>query len=223
MRLRFPSVIHLKADGSVESVEIPGGGTSYARDIRRMFPAELHGRIFDHLISFQGMDDRIRWRRGHPDEPPLVILNSLSIQPTIPVIPWVTPDPVQVEKWRDHEAALAADILSYLPPENVLCEWEILGQAGNEVYVWTVCGEIWDIRVGLEGLAVIYLGADGSVQDVISRIEFPEEIRQTFPPEVQERYFHGLIHFQELVDHLRWRLRQPYEPPLIGLRATPTP
>jgi hypothetical protein len=219
----IPAVIHLGADGSVQSAEIPGSGTAYGLDIQRMFPPDLHQRIFDHLVSLEAMNDRSRWRRGHPDEPPLVILNSLTAQPTQPVIPWVTPDPVQVEKWRDYENALAADILSYLPPENVLCEWEILGRSGNEVYVWAVCGEIWETRVGLEGLAIIYLRADGSVEHVLSGMYFPEQIRPIFPPDVQERYFGGQIHFQELVDRLRLRLRQSYESPLIVLRATPTP
>ena len=219
----IPAVIHLGTDGSVQSAEIPGSGTAHAPDIQRMFPPQLHQRIFDHLVSLEVMKDRLRWRRGHPDEAPLVILNSLSVQPQLPVIAWITPDPVQLETWQDYETALAADILSFLPPEKVLCEWEILGQSDNEVYVWAVCGELWDTRVGLEGLAVIYLGADGSVQRVISGLDFPEEIRPIFPPDVQERYFRGQIHFQELVDRLRLRLRQPQEPPLIVLSATPAP
>jgi hypothetical protein len=218
----IPAVIYLEADGSVQSAEIPGSGTAHAPDIQRMFPPDLHQRIFDHAVSLQGMDDRIRWRRGHPDEPPLMILNSLSVKPTQPVIPLITPDAVQVERWMEYQTALAEQF-SYLPSEKVLCEWEILGRSGNELYVWAVCGEIWDTRVGLEGLAVIYLEADGSVQHVTSGLDFPEEIRPVFPPDVQERYFRGQIHFQELVDRLRFRLRQSYEPPLIVLRVTPTP
>jgi len=223
----IPAVIHLDAAGSVQSAEIPGSGTAYGEDIRRMFPPDLQQRIFDHSISLQEMDDRLRWRRCHPDEPPLIILNSLSTQPTPAIIPWITPDPIQVETWTEYQTALAGQ-LSYLPTERVLCEWEILGRSGNEVYVWAVCGEIWDVRVGLEGLLRIDVRDDGTVQNVIPSGTggegFPSEIRKMFPPDVQERYFHGEIHFQELVDHLRWRQRLGREePPLIVLKATPTP
>jgi hypothetical protein len=223
----IPAVVHLGADKSVQSAEIPGSGTAYGEDIRRMFPLDLQGRILDHLIPLQEMDDRLRWRRGHPEEPPLIILNSLSSQPTPAVIPWITPDAVQVERWREYQIALAGP-LSYLPPEQMLCEWEILGRSGNEIYVWAVCGEIWDIRVGLEGLLRIDVRGDGSVQNAIPSgtggMGFPSEIRKMFPPHVQERYFHGLIHFQELVDHLRWRQRLGREePPLIVPGKTPAP
>jgi len=223
----IPAVIHLDADGSVQSVEIPGSGTAYGEDIRRIFPPHVQERIFNHSISLQEMDDRLRWRRGHAEEPPLIVLNSLSTQPTPAIIPWITPDPIQVERWREYETALA-EVLSHLPPEQILCEWEILGQSGNEKYVWTVCGEIWDIRVGLEGLIRVDVREDGSIQNAIPSgtggAGYPSEIQKMFPPDVQERYFHGQIHFQKLVDHLRWRQRLGREePPLIVLNATPTP
>jgi hypothetical protein len=219
----IPAVIHLATDGSVQSAEIPGSGTAHDPDIRRMFPPDLHQRISDHLVSLEAMNDRLRWRRGHPNEPPLVILNSLSVQLTQPVIPAITPDPVQAEGWKEYETALASEFLSFLPTEKVLCEWELLGRSVSEVYVWAVCGEIGDARVGLEGLALIGLESDGSVRSVVAGADFPEEIRQMFPLEVQERYFGGQIHFQELADHLRFRLRQPQELPLIVLSATPKP
>ena len=76
----------------------------------------------------------------------------------------ITPDAIQVERWKEYEDALAMKIRGReASVGKVLCEWDILGRSGNEVYVWTVCGEIWDNRVGLEGLAVIYIGEDGSV------------------------------------------------------------
>jgi hypothetical protein len=222
----IPAVIHIGTDGSVQSAEIPGSGTAYGPDIQRMFPADLQDRIFNHLISFQGMDDRMRWRRGHPEEPPLIILDSLSTQSTPAIIPWITPDPIQVERWREYQTALAEQ-LSYLPPEQMLCEWEVLGRSGNEIHVWAICGEITGGNAGLEALIRIDVRDDGSVQNAVPSgtggMGFPSEIRKMFPPDVQERYFHGLIHFQELVDHLRLRLHNPQEPPLIVLSATPKP
>jgi hypothetical protein len=217
----IPAVIHLGIDGSVVSAEIPGSGTAYGPDIRRLFPADVQDRIFNHLITFQGSADRLRWRRGHPEAPPLIILNSL---PTQPVIPMMTANPIQVERWMEYQTALAKSFLSYLSPEKVMCEWELLGGSGNEVYAWAICTEFSGVG-SVEGLVVIYTGTDGSVQSVASRIDFPDEIRQMFPLDVQERYFNGLIHFQELVDHLRWRqiLGHREEPPLIVPSATQTP
>src|SRR5215203_1862447 len=51
----------------------------------------------------------------------------------------ITPDAVQVEKWREYQIALAKNVPSDLPPEEVLCECEILGRSGSDVYVWAVC------------------------------------------------------------------------------------
>ena len=217
----IPSVIHLGIDGSVQNVEIPGSGTAYATSIRRMFPPDVQEIIFGRVSTpfSQERADRLRWRRGHPDEPPWIVFSTLTTQPTQPVIPWVSPDAFQIEKWKEYQTALAR-VLDYLPPEEVICEWELLGRSGNEIYVWAVCGEIWGGRVGLEGLAVIYVGEDGSVYYAktagIGGAGYPSEVKQMFPVDVQERYYGGLIHFQELVDHLRWRQRGNSEvPPLI--------
>jgi hypothetical protein len=72
----MPAVIHIGTDGTVQSVEIPGGGTSYASDIRRMFPLYAQERYFGKLIPFQELTDHLNWRREHPEEPPLVILSA---------------------------------------------------------------------------------------------------------------------------------------------------
>jgi hypothetical protein len=54
----------------------------------------------------------------------------------------ITPDPVQVERWKEYQTELAKSLLSFLPPEEVLCEWEILGRSDQKVYVWAVCTSI---------------------------------------------------------------------------------
>ena len=131
-------------------------------------------------------------------------------------MPMNTPDADQVEKWPEYETALATQF-SYLPPAQIICEWEVLGRSDSEIYVWAVCGTIMDNRVGLEGLAIIYVGGD-----------VPYALRSDdpsmYPSNVQERYFNGLIHFQELVDHLRQRQRHVLsEPPLIILNTKTTP
>jgi len=212
----IPAVIHIGINGAVQSAEIPGAGTAYGADIRRLFPTDVQERIFSHSMNFQSMDDRIRWRRGHPDEPPLIVLPFSKIPPTQPVIPWMTPDPIQVERWKEYQTALAG-ALDYRPPEEVICEWEFLGRVDSEVSVWAVCGAIRDNRVGLEGLVRLDV-VDGNVLGSLL-----SDDPKRYPSYVMERYFSGLIHFQELVDHLRWRQAHPEEPPLVVLNATSMP
>jgi hypothetical protein len=62
--------------------------------------------------------------------------------PTQPIIPMITPDAIQVKRWKEYENALAKSILSFLPPKEVLCEWEILGRSEQEVYVWATCAAL---------------------------------------------------------------------------------
>jgi hypothetical protein len=216
----IPTVIYIGMDGSVQDAKIPGAGTHYASDIRQMFPSDVQEMIFSRSIFsrelWNRLGDRLRWRRGHPDEPPWIVLNSITLQPTQPVIPITTPDLNQVEKWKEYQIALARE-LSYLPPEEVICEWEILGRTGNEIYVWAICGAFRH-GVGLESLARVNIRDDGSVFNAMC-----SDAPHLYPSTVLERYYGGVIHFQELVDHLRWRLNHPEEPPLIVRNATLTP
>lgn len=157
-----------------------------------------------------------------------------SAMATTPV-PWVTmefsitPNPVQLERWREYEKALAGRLKSSSPIEKVLCEWEILGQADLEVYVWAKCaGPIGsEETVGTVDIpAVIHLGRDGSVQAVDipgSGTLYAPDIRKLFPPDVQDKIFNKQINLHQLGEHLNWRLDHPDEPPLIVLSATPAP
>jgi hypothetical protein len=135
-----------------------------------------------------------------------------------------------VERWKEYEHALALSILPMFPAESILCEWDILSLAGQEVYVWAVCGSSKgdDSRP-----AVIHLGQDGSVLIV----EVPErgssDIDRMFPEEAQIKFnfyignsiFSGRL--REMYNHLIYRETHPEEPPLIVLSvmlaATPTP
>lgn len=234
----IPAVIHIRADGSVIDAEIPGAGSSYASDIRRMFPPEAQERIFVQPSEYFGTDaywgdiersDRLRWRRGHPDDPPWIILKALLATPTPLAIPLIVPDKEQTQKWNEYQTALGdAFFGSYESEKPSICEWEILAQGENKVYVWAICGKGGGGGLS-EGLAIIHIRDDGTVNQAettgIGGMGFPSEIREMFPREVQERYFGGLIHFQELVDHLRSRLYyfEKKEPPLIVLWATQTP
>jgi hypothetical protein len=157
--------------------------------------------------------------------------------PTQPVIPMITPDAIQVERWKEYEDALARTILSFLPREEVICEWEILGRSEQEVYVWALCTSI--ISSGTSPIsgteifssssipAVIHLREDGSVQSVEipgAGSYYARDIRLMFPPDVQEEF--DRYHFGragEMSEHLEWRRTHPEEPPLIVLSVTPMP
>jgi hypothetical protein len=157
--------------------------------------------------------------------------------PTLPIIPMITPDAIQVERWKEYEDALARTLLSFLPREEVICEWDILGRSDQKVYVWAVCTNI--ISSGTSPIsgteifsspsipAVIHLGEDGSVQSVEipgAGSDYARDISRMFPLDVQEEF--NRYHFgraREMLEHAAWRRTHPEEPPLIVLSATPTP
>lgn len=152
--------------------------------------------------------------------------------PTQPIVPMITPDPIQIEQWKEYENALASTLfpVSFIPGE-FLCEWEVLGNTNQEIYVWVVCMSIFS--PGSDGFpykammpAVIQLKANGAVQNVKipgGGADYAPDVQRMFPPDAQERIFGDLIHYQELIDHLNWRREHPEEPPIIVLSATPTP
>lgn len=150
--------------------------------------------------------------------------------PTQPRIPIITPDPVQVERWREYEAALAAKLL---PPNSlrgeVLCEWQLLGRSEQEVYVWALC-QSPPYSAGMAASvasmpAFIQLGEDGAVKNVEipgSGTAYAPDVREMFPVSVQEVIFNHLIDTKEMEMHIVLRRENP-GPPLIVLSATPTP
>jgi hypothetical protein len=143
-----------------------------------------------------------------------------TITPTRPGETLITPDGPQVERWKEYQTALAKNVPSDLPPEEVLCEWEILGRSGNDVYVWAVCeGKLTIVSLPV----VIHLETDGAVQSVERPINWSRDIPRLFPPDVIEKF----AHYQggrsgEMREHIEWRRTHPGEPPLIVLSATPT-
>lgn len=71
----MPAVVHLGEVGDVQSVEIPGSGTAYARDIRALFPPDVQEIIFNHSVDTNKMEAHINVRRENP-QPPLIILSA---------------------------------------------------------------------------------------------------------------------------------------------------
>lgn len=148
-----------------------------------------------------------------------------TLIPTLPPPPILTPDAVQIERWREYETALAKSILPMFE-YMVLCEWDILGRSEQEVYVWATC----QVPVGNDSRpAVIRLGLDGSIQEVeVPRRGHSSNVDELFPKEIQEKFsFYALGatfdgRRKEMYDHLVYRETHPEEPPLIILSAMPT-
>ena len=154
----------------------------------------------------------------------IVVYPSPSPIPTFPPPPILTPDALQVKRWREIEKELARGILPMFPIETVLCEWDILGHSKQEVYVWAICASLAGDD---ERPAVIRL-EDGSFYNV----EIPErgvssDIDRIFPKEIQMKFsfytggFYGRL--EEMYNHIKYRQVHPEEPPLVILSATPMP
>lgn len=151
------------------------------------------------------------------------ILLTPSPWPTVPFI--ITPDADQLIRWQEYEKALAIKFIPSPEPEDILCEWVILGQSEQDVYVWAFCQVSGQIPTGTSAPAVIYLETGGAVQNV----EHPRDgsfylidVSRLFPPDVQKIIFAHLVDVGKLEAHIYVRLAHP-EPPLIVLEATQTP
>jgi hypothetical protein len=146
---------------------------------------------------------------------------TASPRPTIEVV--MTPDPIQLARWMEYEDALAR---KFVPSQGaVLCEWELLGRSGQEIFVWAFCQASGSIPTGMSAPAVIHLGSDGTVQNVEVPGDgslYASDVRRLFPPYVREKIFARLIYVDRMIEHIYLRLEHP-EPPLIVLSATSVP
>jgi hypothetical protein len=220
-----PAVIHLSADGSVQGVEIPKRGS--LSDFNRLFPEAARMKMNWYVDvtddSGEGMIRELRshieYRKTHPEEPPLIVLSAAPVStptllPTQPPPPILTPDAIQVERWREYQLELAKALFVYNPefpqiqydPEeykDALCEWDILRQSVQEAYVWAVCASA-DGLSHPSNPAVIYLKPDGSIQKVSvasEKIDRPNPYLiydlHLFPIEIQKNfclyYFSGYM------------------------------
>ena len=149
------------------------------------------------------------------------VTETPSLVPTDPISPMITRDPIQVERWKEYQTELAKSILFNLPPDIVLCEWQIMGQSNQDVYVWAVCA-----GGGSSGSVptVIHLGAGGTIQSVEVPGPGTYDYDRMFPTYIQEKFeFYNFGEAKKMSDHLEWRQEHPDEPPLIVFLATPTP
>ncbi|MEW6400403.1 MAG: hypothetical protein AB1649_01315 [Chloroflexota bacterium] len=149
-----------------------------------------------------------------------IVYPTPSLFPTQPPI-FLTPDTIQVERWKDYQTALAKVIFPNDSPEWFSCEWAILGRSGQEVYMWAMCGA--GLRSGSVPV-VVHLNTDGSIQDVEKPKNWSiETIHEMFPEDVRNKFYYmEEVEAQKMSEHLDWRWTHPEEPPLIILGATPT-
>ena len=154
--------------------------------------------------------------------------------PLQPIVPILTPDAIQVERWKEYQTELIKAMLSGYDPalyDIALCEWDILGRSNQEVYVWAECG----IQGGAGGgrPAVIHLETNGTVKSVevpeINNSTWDSQIRRMFPEDVRNKFdfytgkslFVGRV--KEMMNYIDYRQTHPEEPPLIILSAMPMP
>lgn len=126
------------------------------------------------------------------------------------------PPTAKIERWVEYQNALAT---AFIPSTPGLCEWELLGQTENEVYVWAICQEADSSNgAAMSAPAVIYLSKNNSIE----RVEIPGDgsmysvdIREMFPKDLQAKILSNSIDsLQEMWSHIQIRRENP-EPPLV--------
>jgi len=73
-----PAVIELDSEGNIRSVKMPGDGSYYVPDIRKLFPEDLHEKILSHSIDIREMWNHIQLRHKTP-EPPLIAVSGTRL------------------------------------------------------------------------------------------------------------------------------------------------
>jgi hypothetical protein len=149
-----------------------------------------------------------------------------AINPTrlaVAATPAVSPTVKDNPGWVIYERALSKGVIN---KDDGLCEWEILGISGSEVYVWVLCiDRDWPGTAG-SGPAVIRLAEDGEIKGVDipqSGNYYPNDIRAMFPFEVQNKIFQrDFVDCCTSEDHIKTRMITD-GPPMIVIMGTPLP
>jgi|YNPNPStandDraft_1061719.scaffolds.fasta_scaffold00296_4 hypothetical protein len=130
-----------------------------------------------------------------------------------PATPTAPPPPYQVE------GALVRAVLPYQQLDRAVCEWDILGQEAEAVFLWVVCfGHYRQAGVGETAVSLpVRVEVDAQKQAV--RVILPRDgadyapsVRAMFPPEVAQR---ALTYTSPAVaQRAEARLTRPDLPPL---------
>ncbi len=160
-----------------------------------------------------------------PTAAPAAVATASGAQPAGDLLP---PTNGLTHTWRDYETALVRAILP-VTLANGVCDWQVLGHTGQEVYVWAFCAAHQpeaDITAASVP-AVLALADDGHT--VTARIPrdgtyYPDDVRALFPADVQQMVFDrpSTEMPARLAQHARHRLILSTLPPL-GAAETVTP
>jgi hypothetical protein len=158
--------------------------------------------------------------------PTPVASESLTLFTLTPVqIPTMVPTPLP--RWIEYERALARTFFYY--PAGIIghgiCEWEVLGHSGQEIYVDAMCINLSNAYGSImRSPAVILMGSNGDIESIKTPQpgnQYGEDVRKLFPEEVQQRLANP-DYSADWRDHLDIR-RNKGGQPLIVLLCTPMP
>lgn len=159
-------------------------------------------------------------RISRPGVSALLLTAGVALAACTPQIQIPTEGPPP--RWRQYEEALANEILvsKYPPNDEILCEWDLLGQKGREIYLWAVCQVAsTDQGSAASGPAVVLLSPDGSVEKVIiprDGVDYPEDIKELFPADVQELILNRTYFDPKAaMEHIALRRKDRTIPPMI--------
>jgi len=147
-----------------------------------------------------------------------------------PVLPkagksFISPDPAQLDRWKEYQTALAEKLMPQYPRDKVLCEWELTKKYELRINVWAVCmttvtsAEVGNYYFPVASVpAVINLDVDGTVQSV-EIPEYGESYLSDFWKLFPNGAWNDLPDVSAMEKHLHWRRINRTEPPLVVLNA----
>lgn len=155
---------------------------------------------------------------GCTKQPTTAPMPEVGVSPTVPVHPTST----SVPRWVMYEKALSSAINH---TEDGLCEWDLLGYSGNEVYVYALCQVRGPHRTSGSGPAVLHLDENGEIKRVTIPRDgnvYNDDIRAMFPAELHKVIFDPGYMGPHAEEHIDERMKSN-GPPLIEIYATPLP
>lgn len=141
-----------------------------------------------------------------------------SNTPTLTIPPTQTPIP----RWVEYERALSKAVVH---TDDGLCEWEILGKSGNEVYVWAECKVRELIGTASSVPAVIRLGENGEIENITIPRDgnlYVIDVNYLFPIEIQDMISHPTFDGPAAEKHIDERLITD-GPPIIVIDSVQLP
>ncbi|HMZ08838.1 MAG TPA: hypothetical protein PK078_14575, partial [Anaerolineales bacterium] len=149
-----PAVIHLDKGGGVQNIETPEYGENYTSDFWKLVP----NTIWNQSPNVSAMEKHLHWRRTHPSEPPLVVLNAAA---TLLATPTATPAPtatameatpiIESNVWISH--GLEGETIYALAIDPVTPAILYAGVYGGGVFKTTDSG--WNWQAANKGLTSV--------------------------------------------------------------------